>query len=154
MSIFRAYDIRGVADKEITSEFIERFSKILVVKLNPKNIVVGYDSRLTSVKYKNAFIRGVTSSGFNIVDIGLVSRPMLNWVAFSQKFELGIMITASHNPKEYNGIKVLYQGRPYAYNEGLKNIEKIMNNTTSPGHSMTRKIGKNLRIPAGVLIGG
>jgi len=114
--IFREYDIRGIADSsegdEVTlpSETVEQIGKALSIymrrKLKHNTLCVGRDGRLTSKKLANAVIDGITSCGINVIDIGEVPTPLLYFALFNLEVDGGVMITGSHNPKQYNGLKV------------------------------------------------
>ena len=105
----RGYDIRGVVDKDLNSEIVEHFGKAYGSycqrNLDVKIIVVGYDSRLTSEEYKNALIKGIVSAGMDVIDIGLTLSGTVYWAQYHFETKGSVMITASHNPKEFNGFK-------------------------------------------------
>lgn len=103
--IFRAYDIRGLLD-EVTPEIAHAVGVALVAKLGGKKILVGRDMRKTSPELSEALKDGVMKAGGDVIDIGLTTTSMFNWAVIAEKADLGAMITASHNPAEYNGIKV------------------------------------------------
>ncbi len=109
--IIRGYDIRGVVNEDLNPEIIEHFGKAYGTYIKKRyvdieKIVVGYDSRLTSVEYKNSFAKGVVSTGLDVVDIGLVLVGTVYWAQYYFNTKGAAMITASHNPKEYNGMKL------------------------------------------------
>lgn len=128
MSVFKAYDIRGLYGSEITEEFAEKLGYAIINFTKAKKIVIGYDSRNSNIKLFSAFARGVINSGTNIVHIGIVTKPLLNWVSIKKKFDLGVIITASHNPKEYNGFNFMWGKKTLHYSNGLDKVEKIINN--------------------------
>jgi len=107
--IFREYDIRGIAGKDLTEETYEALGKAFVVFTRGKRkhncIAVARDGRLTSKTFANALIDGITSCGVNVLDLGETPSPLLYFALFTQKVDGGIMLTASHNPPEYNGMK-------------------------------------------------
>lgn len=108
--IFREYDIRGIAGKDLDESTYETVGKAVCAymkgKLKKKCLVVGRDGRLTSKAFSNALIDGITSCGIDVIDIGEVPTGLLYFALFTQPVDGGVMITASHNPKEYNGMKV------------------------------------------------
>ncbi len=107
MGIFRAYDIRGIYKKDIDEKIMLKLGKALGTFLKGnKNIAVGYDTRLSSKRLFDHFARGLTSTGCNVINLGMVTTPMLNFYAWKNK-TFGAMITASHNPKEWNGLKIM-----------------------------------------------
>lgn len=109
-SIFREYDIRGIAGTDLTEEIYERLGRAIAAHLRGKKrhncVCVGRDGRLTSRAFSNALIDGFVASGINVIDIGQAPSPLLYFGLFTLPVDGGVMITASHNPKEYNGMKV------------------------------------------------
>lgn len=105
-SIFRSYDIRGLIE-EITPELAQKVGAVLVKKTGAKTVVVGRDMRANSPELMQAAIEGITSQGADVVSIGMCSTSLFNFaVASMGDIDAGMMITASHNPVEYNGIKM------------------------------------------------
>jgi phosphomannomutase/phosphoglucomutase len=108
--IFREYDIRGIAEKDLDASTYEVVGKAMCAYLRGKKkhncVVVGRDGRHTSKAYANAIIDGIASCGVNVIDIGEVPTPLVYFGLFTLPVDGGVMITASHNPKEYNGMKV------------------------------------------------
>ncbi|MBM3290320.1 MAG: phosphomannomutase/phosphoglucomutase [Candidatus Hydrogenedentes bacterium] len=108
--IFREYDIRGIAGKDLDETTYETVGKAVCAymkgKLKKKCLAVGRDGRVTSKAFANALIDGITSCGINVIDIGEVPTGLLYYGLFTLPVDGGVMITASHNPKEYNGMKV------------------------------------------------
>ncbi len=108
--IFREYDVRGIAGKDLNEELIELLGKAFAVLLRRKKpnncVVIGHDGRLTSRAYAHALMDGVTSAGINVIDIGEVPTGLLYYGLFTLPVDGGVQITGSHNPKEYNGLKV------------------------------------------------
>ncbi|MCL4217787.1 MAG: phosphomannomutase, partial [Candidatus Hydrogenedentes bacterium] len=124
--IFREYDIRGIAGKDLDESTYEVVGKAMCAYLRGKKkhncVVVGRDGRLTSKAYANAIIDGITSCGVNVIDIGEVPTPLVYFGLFTLPVDGGVMITASHNPKEYNGMKVAI-GKATLHG---KEIQKLM----------------------------
>ncbi len=112
-NIFRAYDIRGIAmgeSPDLTVEAALHIGKATgthFVRLGRKNLVCGRDGRMTSDDLTSAFIEGVLSTGLNVHDIGLATSPMLYYAVSIDAYDCGACVTASHNPKEYNGFKIV-----------------------------------------------
>lgn len=107
--IYRGYDIRGVWGTDLNPDVYEQIAKAYGTWLRQRRIVdavVGCDSRLSSDDAKKAVIKGLLSTGINVFDIGMVLTQMVYWGQYHLKSNGGIMITASHNPKEYNGMKM------------------------------------------------
>jgi phosphomannomutase / phosphoglucomutase len=114
MHVFRAYDVRGIAmgdDPEITPEFARRVAHAFVLELGIKNpkIAVGRDDRLTGEELNTALVEGLIEAGAEVLDIGHATSPYLYFVVCDQKLDGGISLTASHNPKEYNGFKLMHK---------------------------------------------
>ena len=126
--IFKSYDIRGIYNSQINEKITENIGKLfakLLKKLNKsKNhklrVIIGRDCRISSKKLYNAFIKGIISQNVEITKVSECSTDMINFATKFYNFNGGVMITASHNPKEYNGIK-LYgpSGESIGKNEGL-----------------------------------
>ena len=129
-SIFKAYDIRGLVDKELTPDFAFAtgiaVARFLEQEREPGTVVIGEDMRPSSPTLATAFAAGVTSQGLDVIRIGLASTDMLYFA--SGKLNLpGAMFTASHNPAEYNGIKLCLSGaRPIGKESGLVVIENYV----------------------------
>jgi len=110
--VFRQYDIRGKANSQITEDFAELLGNAIgsdMVNSGQRNLLVGADGRTSSPRLKAALIQGVLSTGCNIIDIGTVPTPVLNFaLATMDTVESGVIITASHNPATDNGFKIYY----------------------------------------------
>ena len=108
--IFREYDVRGIAGKDLNEGLVELLGKAFAVSLRRKKphncVVIGHDGRLTSRGYAHALIDGITSTGMNAIDIGEVPTGMLYFGLFTLPVDGGVQVTGSHNPKEYNGLKI------------------------------------------------
>ena len=106
--IFREYDIRGVVDIDLTQESVERIGKgvgTYVRRNGGKTLTVGYDMRVSSVPFRDSLIRGLNSTGCDVIDIGMVPTPVAYFSLYHLKPDGGVMITGSHNPIEFNGFK-------------------------------------------------
>lgn len=117
---FRAYDIRGIVNDEFDIHTFFTIGKALAVRLtelNRKEVFVGCDVRLSSNDLKKALIEGLLQSGINVYDLGVVSTPILYYAAASTDIDSGFMITGSHNPKNYNGIKMVMAGETLKYSD-------------------------------------
>ncbi|MEM5782290.1 MAG: phosphomannomutase [Candidatus Aenigmatarchaeota archaeon] len=126
MSIFRAYDIRGIYGKELNDEIAEGIAKAFVNLLNAKKAVVAMDVRLSSPKLKKAVIKGLTSQSCDVIDIGLVPIPLFYYCIVKYKLKAGIYITGSHDPVNYNGLKLCGANAiDLTYEQDMKKIEKM-----------------------------
>lgn len=139
-SIFKAYDVRGLVDTELTPDFAfatgAAFAQFLKEEREPATVVIGEDMRPSSPALADAFSAGVTSGGLDVIRIGLASTDMLYFAAGKLNLP-GAMFTASHNPAAYNGIKMCLSGaRPIGKESGLLTIEKYKNDgvALSLGH--------------------
>ena len=126
--IFREYDIRGIAGKDITEDDAESIGKAygtLVQKHGNKKVSVGRDCRLTSELFSRRFIEGILSTGCDVIDIGLCPTPVLYFSIVHFPTQGGAMITASHNPAEYNGFKLM-NGSESIHSQGLQDLRKTI----------------------------
>ena len=111
LNIFRAYDIRGLYPEEINEEVVVKIARVLGKRFGSGKIVAGHDARLSSPSLYKELVRIFTASqGVNIIQAGLITTPMLTFLVNKLEASGGVMVTASHNPKEYNGLKVLGKG--------------------------------------------
>ena len=129
-NIFKAYDIRGLVDTELSPDFAFAvglaFARFLEMKREPSTVIIGEDMRPSSPELAEAFSAGVTSNGTDVIRIGLASTDLLYFAAGSKNLP-GAMFTASHNPAAYNGIKLCLSGaRPIGKETGLQTIEKFV----------------------------
>ena len=106
-TIFKAYDVRGLSPGQLDGEVARRIGRAFVDYLGAHRIAVGRDARTSSPEIAAGFIRGASSQGAEVHDIGLVGTDMLYYYAASRELDGGAIITASHNPKEWNGIKMV-----------------------------------------------
>ena len=126
INCFKAYDIRGSVPEELNENIAYLISRAFIEFTNAKNVVLGMDIRLSSEKIKRSIIDGITDAGSDIIDIGLVGTEVVNFTTSYAKFDGGIMVTASHNPPNYNGMKIVRKGsKPISENTGLKEIRTI-----------------------------
>src|SRR5439155_15136985 len=105
--IFKAYDVRGVYPDEIDEDAARAIGAAFIAYLKASRVAVGRDMRLSSPALAAAFIDGVTSQGADVVDFGMMSTDMLYFAVAREGLEGGVQITASHNPKQYNGMKIV-----------------------------------------------
>jgi phosphomannomutase/phosphoglucomutase len=127
MGIFRTYDIRGVYPTELNEEIVFKIGKAFGT-FNPGKIVVGNDARLSGPSLKEQLIKGLISTDCDVIDVGMVTTPMIIFSTKHLKCDGGMMVTASHNPKEFNGLKFNDSDAiPISYESGLNQIQKIFN---------------------------
>lgn len=128
-TIFRAYDIRGVYGVDFDDLFAYELGQAFGSKLHQMNqtkTIVGYDNRMSSIPLYHALINGILSTGIDVISIGMVTTPMYYFSWYFFELQSGIMITASHNPKEYNGFKMSLNGIHNAYGEDIQNFKEFM----------------------------
>jgi len=126
-SIFKAYDIRGTYPNQLNEEAAYKIGRAFVEYLRCKEVVVGEDIRLSSPSLFQHLTRGITEAGADVIDIGLCSTDALYFAVGKFGYPAGIMITASHNPKEYNGFKMCEKGAlPLSGQEGIEQIKQII----------------------------
>ncbi|OGI12163.1 hypothetical protein A3K64_02405 [Candidatus Micrarchaeota archaeon RBG_16_36_9] len=125
MSIFRAYDIRGLYGKDLTDEIAEKIAKAFVNLLHAKKAVVGMDVRTASPQLKESVIKGLVSQGCDVIDIGLVPIPAFYFFIVKYKLKAGIYVTGSHDPKGYDGLKLCKaKAIDLTYESGIGKLEK------------------------------
>ena len=131
-SIFKAYDIRGKYPSQLDEELSYKLGRgyaAFILKENPKakNIVVGSDMRISSPALKKELVKGLNDSGLNVIDIGLSSSPTFYFAVAYYGYDGGIQVSASHNPKEYNGFKIVREKAfPIGKNTGIFEIRDII----------------------------
>ena len=126
--IFRAYDIRGRVDKDFDPEWVEVFGQACGAYLlghGLKRAVVGHDARLSSPAYQQSLAAGLAATGVDVILLGMVSTPMLYYAAKKLQTAAGVMVTASHNPPEFNGFKVV-AGESTIYGDEILELYRIM----------------------------
>lgn len=126
--IFRQYDIRGIAGKDMTEEDVEQLGRGIgtyLARQGSRYIVVGRDCRVTSDAYSRALISGLTATGARVVDIGVCPTPLSYFAIRHLNTQGSVMVTASHNPPEYNGFKIC-SGVDSVYGEQIQEIRKLI----------------------------
>ncbi len=144
-SIFREYDIRGTYPNQINEEVVKKIAAAISVKcLEEKvtEICIGRDGRLSGKSLLDALSEGLLEYGINVINIDLVTTPLLYYAAKKSESKSGVMITGSHNPKNYNGIKLVINDKPVSGNEILNLIKNKKNISTSPGKIISKDIRK------------
>ncbi|HWI40210.1 MAG TPA: phosphomannomutase, partial [Verrucomicrobiae bacterium] len=126
MNCFKAYDIRGRVPDELDDDLAYRIGRAFVALLGARRVVVGRDIRLSSEGLASALSRGIRDGGADVYDIGLCGTEQVYFATFHGGFDGGIMVTASHNPMDYNGMKLVREGaRPISGDSGLHRIRDL-----------------------------
>ena len=140
-SIIRSYDIRGIFNKTLFEKDAKVIGQLFGLEVGKnKKINVGYDGRKSSEPLKDSLIEGILESGADVCEIGLVPTPLLYFSSISNNSRGGIMVTGSHNPKNYNGFKFILDGLPF-YGEDLINFKKRAQNFL-----LEKNIGKKEKV--------
>lgn len=127
--IFKAYDIRGIYDKEFNRDDVYRIGYFIPRLLKADKVLVGRDCRASSEEVFEYLSKGITDSGADVYNIGLSTTPMIYFATARHGFDASIQITASHNPKEYNGLKISRTGAlPVGIDSGLAELENMVRN--------------------------
>jgi len=126
---FKAYDIRGRLPDELNENLAWRIGRAYAEHFSAKTVVIGGDMRLSTPTLKTALSKGLRSAGVNVLDIGLCGTEEVYFATFHLKTDGGIMVTASHNPKDYNGMKLVQKhAAPISGDSGLRHIESRVEN--------------------------
>lgn len=128
-NIFREYDVRGVYPTDIDENISYTFGKAYgtyIKKFNQTTCIVGHDNRLSSDSLTKALINGILETGINVVNIGLVTTPMFYFACMKEHIPAGVMVTASHNPKDDNGFKFSFDERGNAKGEMIQEFFKFL----------------------------
>ncbi|HAG21885.1 MAG TPA: phosphomannomutase, partial [Synergistaceae bacterium] len=126
--IFREYDIRGNAEEELTSGNVRAIAHAygtFLARKGVEKITLGGDIRPSTARIREDVKGGVTAAGIDVIDIGTVTTPMLYWSFFHFDVSGGVMITGSHNPPEFNGLKLAF-GKTTLYGDQIKNIHRMI----------------------------
>jgi phosphomannomutase/phosphoglucomutase len=137
LSIFRAYDIRGIVDETLTEPGVFLIGKALgtlVLEQNETAITIARDGRFSGARLAQALSDGILSTGCNVIDIGMVPTPILYYATHLLPHHSGIMITGSHNPPEYNGLKIVINGVSLADLALQKLHQRIVDQQFVQGH--------------------
>lgn len=127
ISCFKAYDVRGKVPSELNTDLAYKVGRAFVTYLDCKKVVIGRDVRKSSEEISEALARGLTEAGADVIDLGLCGTEMIYFSTPYFDADGGIMITASHNPPEYNGLKFVKKDSvPMGYESGLKDVEQMI----------------------------
>jgi phosphomannomutase/phosphoglucomutase len=124
--IFKAYDIRGIVGKTLTPEIVELIGHALgseAKKRGQTEICIGYDGRLSGPELAHALSSGIRKAGINVVNLGMVATPMVYFAAYHLNTHCGVMVTGSHNPPDYNGLKMVLDGETLS-NESIQSLRQ------------------------------
>ncbi len=133
LTCFKAYDIRGKLGTELNEDIAYRIGRAYAEFLKPAQVVVGGDVRLTSEALKNAFAKGLTDSGVNVLDIGMCGTEEIYFATSHLRVDGGVVVTASHNPIDYNGMKMVRaNSRPISNDTGLLEIKGLAERNQFP----------------------
>src|SRR5215210_8162330 len=121
--VFKAYDVRGLYLAELDEDGAYAIGRAYVEQFEPKKIALGHDMRVSSPSMAASAIRGVTDAGCDVLDLGLVGTEMVYFAVGDLELDGGIAVTASHNPKEYTGMKIVREGAlPVGGESGLLDV--------------------------------
>ncbi len=129
--LFREYDLRGIFGKDINEDVsytIGRSFGTYIKKMGEEKTIIGHDNRESGADITNALIKGILDSGINVINLGLVTTPMYYYGRIKYNLNTGIMVTASHNPKEYNGFKIAFDKKSNAYGKMIYDFRDFTNN--------------------------
>jgi len=139
MSVFKAYDIRGVVPEELNAELVGDIARATARFLGAKKLVVGWDARRSAEAFSEAVVRGVLDEGVDVIRLGFVATPVLYYAVEALGADGGMMITASHNPGQYNGLKICREHAiPVGGADGLKEIERLVPSCRGAAPRQTR----------------
>ncbi len=132
-AVFKAYDVRGIYPTELDETLAYKIGRAFAVYLQPRQVVVGRDMRISSPVLAEAVIRGLVDQGVDVTDVGLVSTDALYFAVGRYRFDGGIMVTASHNPPEYNGFKLCREeAQALSIDRGIGEIRDLVLQGTFP----------------------
>ena len=125
-SIFKSYDVRGIYPEEINEEIVESIGRAYIEYTHAKRVAVASDKRISSPSLFKALVKGLARGGADVIDLGLLSTPMLYFASSTLDVDGAIMVTASHNPGEYNGLKFCKKNAvPIGLASGLAEIRDL-----------------------------
>ena len=142
-SIFKAYDIRGIVETELTPEIVKLIGRAVgseSIEKGERGVVVGRDGRLSGPELSEALISGLIESGCHVVNIGMVPSPVVYFATHTKAASSGVMITGSHNPTEYNGLKIMIAGETLSAERIQDLYSRILESDFSNGHGTSTSI--------------
>lgn len=148
LTCFKAYDIRGQIGNDLDEDIAYRIGRAYCAYLSPSDIVVGCDCRNSSESLKNALMQGIIDSGCNVIDIGIVGTEEVYFATSYLNVDGGIEITASHNPIDYNGMKLVREkSKPISGDTGLNEIKLLAEKNTFATSSEQGQISRISNLP-------
>src|SRR5262245_50266076 len=133
LTAFKAYDVRGRMPAELNESIARDIGRAYAAFVKPKRVAVGYDIRLSSPALATALKEGLKDGGCEVLDIGLWGTEAVYFATFAERLDGGIMVTASHNPPDYNGMKfVREESRPISADTGLKEMAALIESQRLP----------------------
>src|ERR1700686_657992 len=130
---FKAYDVRGRIPDELNDTLAYQIGQAYAAFVKPQRVAVGRDIRESSAHLRDSLTRGLTDSGVDVADIGLCGTEGVYFATFAEELDGGIMVTASHNPPDYNGMKfVREQSRPISSDTGLADMQALIEKAQLP----------------------
>ena len=142
-SIFKAYDIRGIVETELTPEIVKLIGRAVgseSIENGERGVVVGRDGRLSGPELSEALISGLIESGCHVVNIGMVPSPVVYFATHTKAASSGVMITGSHNPAQYNGLKIMIAGETLSAERIQDLYSRILESDFSNGHGTSTSI--------------
>ncbi len=137
---FKAYDVRGRVPDQLNEKLAYNIGRAYARQLAPKTVAVGHDIRLSSPALCRALAQGLTESGVDVLHLGQCGTEEIYFAAFHLDVDGGIIVTASHNPADYNGMKFVRRGAvPISGDTGLKDIERLAAKGDFPPTGRTRR---------------
>src|SRR4051794_969663 len=120
-TVFKAYDLRGVYPEQVNAAFARALGAAYAAEFAPRTVAVGHDVRTSSPELKAALVKGLTGAGVDVVDIGPISTELLYFAVGTYGYDGGVTVTASHNPPQYNGFKLVRAGAvPVNWETGIQ----------------------------------
>ena len=146
---FKAYDVRGRLPDQLNDDIAYRIGRAYAAYLKPENVVIGYDIRLTSYELSRALAKGLMEGGADVIDIGQCGTEEIYFATSHLNVDGGICVTASHNPKDYNGMKFVREGsKPISGDTGLRDIERMAADQSFPASDRTGTLTEHDTRPA------
>ena len=149
LTCFKAYDIRGKLGDELNEDIAYRIGRAFAQYLQAKKVVIGGDIRLSTPALKAALARGIMAAGCDVIDIGLCGTEEIYFATSYLKTDGGIVVTASHNPKDYNGLKLVRENsKPISGDTGLFDIQKIAEQSLFTQEERAGKLSQHANLDA------